>query len=65
MREKIRAIGPSGAAEYIPGGTVVVVISEKNTHVVSVQSLGRSLTVFAADLEALGEQGNASEDPEA
>ncbi len=59
----MKAISPSGTVEYIPEGTVVVVTSGKKMHVVCVQSLGRSPTVFADDLEAHGDE-ITSEPPE-
>jgi len=63
MRKKVPAIGTAGAVEYIPEGAVVVVTSEETMRVLIVQSQGRSLTVFARDLEAHAEERKASEDP--
>jgi len=52
-----------GTVEYIPEGSVVVVTSGKKMQVVCVQSREQSLTVFADNLEAHGEE-ITSERPE-
>ena len=56
LREKLRAITPAGTIEHIPAGTVVIVVSEKVMHVVTVQDQNRRLIVFADDLEKCGEE---------
>ena len=64
LREKLRAITPTGAIEYIAPSTVIVVASEKVMHVVTVLEHERRLIVFADDLEKCGEEIKASEDSE-
>jgi hypothetical protein len=64
LREKLRAITPTGAIEYIAPSTVIVVASEKVMHVVTVLEQQRRLIVFVDDLEKCGEEIKAEEDSE-
>jgi hypothetical protein len=64
LREKLRAITPTGAIEYIAANTVIVVASEKVMHVVTVLEQQRRLIVFVDDLEECGEEIKAEEDSE-